>query len=178
MRREDFVEHWHRTYGGTPLVGYVLRQQLPDRWLRIHSLPDSQRYPTDDAETAEVLRRQHTVFRDLIGDGGRCVRVQTDYGEGAVPGDVFNTLREEDAELADDFPQRMATFTYSEGELDDVLVAVANDEVRMVLFVGIDARSILAPYDGGMDIIVESRERRDELKRRYAEWLSRHPSGT
>jgi hypothetical protein len=187
VHRDDFIEHWQRTYGGSPLVGHVLRTRLPDRWLRIHSLrafsiPASQRYARNEAEMAEVLRRHHTVFRDLIGDGGRCVLVHTDYGEVARPaalrGDVFNTLKEEDSELADDFPQRMAAFAYSEGELDEVLVAVANDEVRLVLVVGIDARCILAPYDGGMDIIVETRERRDELRRRYATWLSRDPSGT
>ena len=36
---------------------------------------------------------------------------------------------------------------------------------------------VFHPYDGGADIVLASREQRDELKKKHNEWLSTHPEG-
>ena len=45
------------------------------------------------------------------------------------------------------------------------------------MFISNKENCILAPYDGGMDIIVESQEKRDELKVKYKDWLSTREDG-
>ncbi len=40
-----------------------------DRWLRIHSLPESKRYAESDFEYNIILNRQNQLINDLIGEG-------------------------------------------------------------------------------------------------------------
>jgi hypothetical protein len=189
MSPEDFFEHWRRNYGEAPLVGHVLRARFPRRWLRIHSLPGSKRYAETEAEHREILRRQHRVLDDLIGQGGRCELVFGDYDdEERLPEAVRAALRSlgpaplgvlsaEESGLEVDVPLRKASISWRHPALDVILLAVADDVLETPLLVSTERRCVVAPYDGGVDLIVESEELRDELKARYASWLSRHPAG-
>lgn len=40
-------EAWKRLFPDVPPVGRMLRDDLLARWARIHSLPDSKRYPEE-----------------------------------------------------------------------------------------------------------------------------------
>jgi hypothetical protein len=40
------------------------------------------------------------------------------------------------------------------------------------MIAALDCRWVLHPYDGGMDLLVESKAERDSLAGRYAEWLA------
>lgn len=200
-----FLEHWRQAYGETPLVGHVLRDRFPRRWLRIHSLPESKRYAETDDERREILRRQNAVLSDLIGDDRPCELVFGYYGEEErLPADVLAALRglgpvflamdAMDAMDAGDAgntdgatdgapeasarsPLLKASLTWRPHALDVVLLAVADDVLETPLLVSVERRCIVAPYDGGVDLIVEREELRDELRSRYVRWLSRHPRG-
>jgi hypothetical protein len=54
---------------------------------------------------------------------------------------------------------------------NDILRAIADDEIR-AMFICPSKNCIVAPYDGGVDIIVDSSKKRDELKVQYRDWLS------
>lgn len=199
MSPEAFLEHWRQAYGETPLVGHVLRDRFPRRWLRIHSLPESKRYAETDDERREILRRQNAVLSDLIGDDQPCELVFGYYGEEErLPADVLAALRglapvflatdttdamdaagapDDASEASAGYPLLKASLTWRPHALDVVLLAVADDVLATPLFVSVERRRIVAPYDGGVDLIVESEELRDELRARYASWLSRHPRG-
>jgi hypothetical protein len=45
------------------------------------------------------------------------------------------------------------------------------------MIVANDCRWLLHPYDGGMDVILESKDARDLLKARHPEWLSARQDG-
>jgi len=191
MSPEDFLDHWRQHYGEAPLVGHVLRARFPRRWLRIHSLPESKRYAETEAERAEILRRQHRLLHDLIGHGGHCELVFGDYDDDddeRLPEAVRAALRSlgpeplgvlsaEESGLAADVPLRKASFTWPHPALDVILLAVADDVLETPLLVSTERRAIVAPYDGGVDMIVEREEQRAELLVRYASWRSRHPAG-
>jgi hypothetical protein len=49
--------------------------------------------------------------------------------------------------------------------------------VNNVLVVATDCRWVLHPYDGGMDVILESPGARDALRARFRDWLSKHSEG-
>jgi hypothetical protein len=193
MSPEAFLEHWRRSHGETPLVGHVLRKRLPRRWLRIHSLPGSKRYAETEDERREILRRQNSLCSDLIGDGNACVIVFCSFGEEEqLPAEVRAALRGLEAiflttisaaewsgevDLAGEYPLMMAELAWRPGAIDAVLLAVADDVLATPLLVGMERGCVVAPYDGGVDIIADSEQVRDQLKARYASWLSRHPAG-
>ena len=63
------------------------------------------------------------------------------------------------------------------GVLDPVLRLVANDQIANVMIVDPGCRWIFHPYDGGVDLILESPAARDRLKLTHADWLSPRPDG-
>lgn len=52
---------WRARFGEVLPAGFLCREALSDRWLRIHSLPESKRYPADPSEMAELLSRHNRV---------------------------------------------------------------------------------------------------------------------
>jgi hypothetical protein len=159
--------------------------------LRIHSLPESKRYPEDDTELAEVLRRQNAVADDLLGNGSLCLLFFTHwtYGTetpqwsrdepgikhlGATP-ELVLTIEENDDQ------DQMAFFalpvTWHRGSFDRLISDCANDRTGSLLFANLDRGSIYAPYDGGADLFYPSPDEVDPARSRHREWLSVHPSG-
>jgi hypothetical protein len=193
MSPGELLEYWRRSYGETPLVGHVLRKRLPHRWMRIHSLPESKRYAETEDERREILHRQNSLCSDVIGDGNACVVVRCSFGgEEQLPEDVQAVLRglepvfltmlaaaewSGEPDLPGEFPLMMAELAWRPGALDPVLLAVADDALEALLLVSVQRGCVVAPYDGGVDVIAESEAQRDQLKARYASWLSRHPAG-
>ncbi len=173
---------WQRCYGDTPPLGWALRDRFGSRWFRIHSLPGAKRYATAEAERGEVRQRQHELIADVLGEGAVCWFIFGCYGEEAhLPGDVAGDLRAMapvvltsvgpgDAGLAETYPLLVARVTWVPGALDRVLEAVADDVLESPLLVSADLRRVVAPYDGGVDVIVETPARRAEVARRYGRW--------
>jgi hypothetical protein len=94
MSPEDLLSYWRRTYGDAPLVGHALRERFPQRWLRIHNLPDAKRYAETEDERREILRRQNELFSELLGDGGPGEFIFGYYGEEErLPEEVHAALR-------------------------------------------------------------------------------------
>lgn len=172
-----FLGAWQRSYGGAAPLGRALRERFRRRWFRVHSLPDGKRYATTDDERAELLRRQNDLITNVIGDGRPCRFVFGYYGEEAqLPDDVASALREltpvflttidpRDAGTVEAYPLMLASLVWEPGSLDPILLAVADDVLETPLLVSADLQRVVAPYDGGVDVIVETPERRSELMR-------------
>jgi hypothetical protein len=63
------------------------------------------------------------------------------------------------------------------GVLDQLLRAVADNDLGNVIVGPSDLRWLYHPYDGGADVIAASSIERDALRDRHPTWLSNHPSG-
>jgi len=63
------------------------------------------------------------------------------------------------------------------GMKNQILKAIADDEIR-AMFICPSRNCIISPYDGGVDIIVDSTKRRNELKEKYKNWLSEREDGS
>jgi hypothetical protein len=62
---------WERHFGALPPVGHLLRRAIPPRWMRIHSLPGSQRYAEGDLEYVELLsRHNHALLPKVYVERG------------------------------------------------------------------------------------------------------------
>jgi hypothetical protein len=182
------IPAWSRHFDTAPL-GYLLRKAHPDRWLRVHSLPESKRYSTGPEEQEIVLHRQATLAAELLTtDPVQLITVQW----AAVPdessqakqiahfGDrTFHALGHLGRAIdpVDGGPSFWASDGTWENALErQALLAIANDEIR-ALWLNTRSGEVFAPYDGGVDLILQCRERRDALRLKYVEWLSGRSDG-
>lgn len=184
-----FKTLWQKKYGSIPPLGYILRQQVPDRWFRIHSLPESKRYPENPAEYEILLERQNTIANEVLGLFNLCWLIVTTYGindqhefTSLIPGvgPLVNGFSsgpsvEYDIDCPVSFWQ--TRLQWQTGKYDELIRKVANYELPQLLFASDDMTRIYAPYDGGADLILETEHERNALRGKYAAWLSTHPSG-
>ena len=192
MNTIEFNKYWELNYPESNPIGHELKSVYPNRWLRIHSLPKSKRYAESEVEYQIILDRQNQLISELIGENTEIIIVSgqyeteltdktsielSDYGE-------FKKCRTID--LHKIYPEE-----YDEGYFYNVyfrpdiwksnsqnrlLKNIADDEFR-AMFVCPRRNCIVAPYDGGMDIIVDTQKKRDELKTKYRDWLSEREDG-
>jgi hypothetical protein len=66
---------------------------------------------------------------------------------------------------------------WTPGLFDALVRKIADDVLANVMIVAVDGKWLLHPYDGGMDVILESSTARDKLKGRFGQWLSWRPDG-
>ncbi|MFF4771755.1 DUF3885 domain-containing protein [Microtetraspora fusca] len=183
---------WERQWPECPPFAHWLRDHYPDRWVRFHSLPDSKRYPDNEAEYAVVLDRHHTLLSEL-DPGADLLVITAEWTDTAATTPQRWPRRSQVAPSArhwrtlieepDDPEFRAYTQLYAElrpwrpGIIDAVLRAVADDEISGVILGPSDLRWLYHPYDGGADVILPTRSERDALKERHRTWLSKHPLG-
>jgi hypothetical protein len=190
----DVLTRWHQWYPDAPPLGFLLRDAYPDRWLRIHSLPESKRYPTSGLEYAELLHRQNAVAEDAIGEGESCAILLAAAcdGKGVASIGVSEGLTQSalprlgalPVELSDEETGVFATpmciygvvVRWRQGEFNRLITEVAEDRARG-LVVNLDTGRVYAPYDGGADLFYRSEVERDAAKHRYRDWLSSREDG-
>ena len=185
---------WNRWYPNCEPIGHCLREAFPDRWIRFHSLPESKRYPEDEAEYIEVLARHNRILGELAQPGERVVLLTAEYAEssepsrtcadvmaldpGAVPWRIVALHNANDASSHPNYWHVFASErVWHPGGFDRLVRLVADDVIANVLVVAPDCRWVLHPYDGGMDVIVETMAARNRLASCYSGWLSAFPGG-
>jgi hypothetical protein len=178
--KSAFLQLWQSRYPQTPSVSHLFKQRLTDRWARIHSLPKAKRYADTKAEWDILLHRQTTVMSDLLGDVTQVRMVLNSYTAShplpkmkpvAYLGDFAD---ETDPESGERVHAHLVTVGLDGKSLTPLLKLVADDRLR-AFFVG--GNCLIAPYDGGMDVILENAAVCREFKPKYAEWLSERADG-
>ena len=171
----NFQEVWRSFYGERVPIAYLLREAQTPHWLRVHSLPESRRYPRDEEEMGEVLRRQGIVAGELLA-GAPCLLFFPDFARPLLRprrGHWLCRYSEDGVRIT----MFCVAAQWNAPEFASLLRAVANDKVSYVSWMNTRNGEIFAPYDGGADLFVRSSKRRQELRARYGDWLSKHPAG-
>lgn len=74
----DKFSEWLQVSDKIPPVGHMLRNNFSNQWFRIHSLPESKRYPDSEEETTLLLDRHVKVANEVLGEGKvsfrRCIQ--------------------------------------------------------------------------------------------------------
>ncbi len=158
-------------------LGSSLRNELPDRWVRFHTLPEGERIARTVPQRREVLNRYWTIL-GALGEP----EVVTTCGWAAKP----PAARHPDlAELMPaapwtSVPTERATTVYAtqvssaaQEAMDELLLDwVADDRTAEVILAPSTFEWLVHPYDGGIDVIAADPGQRDELRRRFADWLT------
>lgn len=184
----DFHVRWQECYPGTVPLGYRMRVSHAQRWLRIHSLPDGKRYAKSAAEETALLARQNRAADLVLGERATVALLGYDYtGRHILPTDhpLRGFLSPDARPLMrvaseyDDTPEISifgALRTWRSGDLDELLLGVANDRLRLILLAW-DTGAAFIPYDGGVDLFFPSPDERERIRPALTDWLSRHPEG-
>lgn len=180
---------WERNWGDVPPEADDLAYHFPDRWVRLHSLPRSKRYPDTPEEYAILLDRHHATLRELAGgaDGAGEVLVMTWAGSWTSrPG-----RRRPEVVAAMPNPRRWVSYIMDEDEpeftwwshiylnrvpmdpdsLNPLLRAVADETATGVIIAPDTLEWLYHPYDGGADVLLPSRARRNQLAATFRAWL-------
>lgn len=197
MTANQFQTFWDANYGNTYPISYLLKDAYPERWLRIHSLPRSKRHPENDVEWNELLSRQNTLITDLL-ISDKCITLVTgenylslennqrwslspSYSLDYLPfthlkpislGSLYPDDYDSDVIYRPIFTQ----VNWQPPAYNDILKDIAEDNLR-VLFISTTNQCLLAPYDGGVDIIFKDQPIRDLYKMKYRAWLSAREDG-
>lgn len=196
MTQEEFQQLWTLNYPDTVPISHLFKHDYADRWFRIHSLPESKRYADNDAEWEVLLSRQNELMTDLLGADGPVFLVTGDYcgrdEEETQPRsreevfkryaftrldaiDVFklDLLLHEEVEI---YKPAYAPTIWKQGGHDELLREIADDNAR-AFFVSFDKQVIIAPYDGGIDVVVKDSATKEHYKAKYRDWLSDREDG-
>ncbi len=185
---EELTKFWDRDFKDFVPKAHKLKHKYKERWVRFHALPESKRYPENEDEYSEILRRHNIVLNELCGKN-KVLVVLPEYSEDKNPtkpelSELFSSTEpwcsfkpydDEDYEIYWHLHVSEVEFTGS--ELNDLFRLVANNEVGNIMVICPSKHVIFHPYDGGSDIVLASTEQRDYLKEKYHEWLSSHPEG-
>lgn len=192
MSESEFMLYWNKEYPEAFPINHELKRIYHDRWIRIHSLPESKRYAEAEAEYQIVLDRQNQLIEDLIGEGTEIAisfglysddltnenyKELTDFGEFQKVFTVdLQKERPEEYETQMYFDIFVKIEKWKKGGRDEILRAIAVDYIRAMIICP-SKNCIIAPYDGGVDIIVGSPEKRNKLKLKYQDWVSKRGDG-
>lgn len=196
MTKETFSQHWALAYPKTVQISHLFKHQYATRWFRIHSLPNSKRYPENDGEWDILLKRQNEIITDMLGSDTTVSLVTGDFywnEENDVhitqEAEIFKVylftrlddiyLHKIDAENYDEtdvYRSAFAQTIWNYGTHDELLRACALDNVT-AFFVSFEKNIIVAPHDGGIDFILKDAVKKDFYKERYKTWLSEREDG-
>jgi len=186
----SFDEAWVAVCDHDP-IGHQLKTVIPDRWVRFYSLPEGKRY-AESADEHETVRRRadalitHTCGQNTelmlvtaIGDWGTDVP-ELDEDARAVHADAerWRVVEQPDPDGSVWSQHLWASWQpYQSRSLDDLVDRTADERLVEVLLVAPQAKVILHPYDGGMDVFTASALERDALRATFVDWASPLASG-
>lgn len=190
MDASTIATRWRDSFGAFEPVGYVCRDRLRSRWLRIHSLPHSKRYPDTESEYEELLRRHNEAATTLLGTGEECVLFVASFLDApgisdrtelsSLAGTAFVDVPDlSTAGETDDMTISFeaAVVSWKPDRFNDLIRAVADERAGPVLFANLGRHTAYAPYDGGADLFCDSQEAVVKMKVAWQDWLSARVDG-
>lgn len=176
------LELWSSSFPGCEPIAHLLRTQLPQRWVRFHSLPESKRYPEHASEFETVLQRHEAVLNALAAPSKPLVLLTTEFSCVSTPSHppaqfvhagFWRSVSVEGAW----WHVYAEELNWKPGLFDPLIRRASDNEIGNLMICDASCEWILHPYDGGMDVILSSGRFRDQLKAEFRDWLSRHESG-
>lgn len=194
-----FEYDWNHVFPQKLPIGHLFKYYFYDKWLRIYSLPDAKRYADDKIELEQLLLHQNQIISDCFGSETHIYIVSGHYSYGDIETPKINyqnSLSNYDFKVGTAIHLHTKEPTYfDDGENNDqyftphfvqsiwrknlhneLLIKIANDEFD-AFFVCFENNIIIAPYDGGIDLIVPEQDLTNHLKRRYTKYLSSREDG-
>lgn len=173
----DFMANWQARFPETPPIGHHFKHFLAKRWMRIYSLPDAQRYARDKAEWDILLARQNAVIDHLIPQDTPIQFVFTVIKPDShifVSFDLTPLGHVYHADDAAAYELWALNDIWHSGHYDVFLSMIADEDLRAFI---IAPDCLIAPYDGGVDVILRDPHSAHAFKRHFSDWVSPRADG-
>jgi hypothetical protein len=177
-----FEQDWRRFHGDSVPLSFALRDANKP-WVRFHSLPQSKRYADTPQERDILLRRANAVAVTVLGNDptwlvqlGPVGESEAGWTEGALKPRREFALQPAGEYAFDElvWPAYAALSAFALGTFNTLIDDVANERAFRTLWMSAANGRIFAPYDGGMDVFMESDAAIAALKARFRDWLPLH----
>lgn len=179
---EHLSDIWQEVFSKTPPVGYFLRREFSERWTRFHALPAAKRYAETAAEKDVILHRANTLVTECFGEGDELWLITRFYPR--IDDYNYDLANRFDMniwfswiDVTDDPEDQIQTVFYakklvwSPNSLDWLFLEFAKGN-ETGLFFSEERKSVLAPYDGGFDIVFEQPQERAIFEDGFKSWMS------
>jgi len=196
---KEFTQLWLDNFHESPPVSHWFKWAYPNSWFRIHSLPNSKRYPNNEKEWKVLLKKQNEIITDIIGKNTKIYLVSNDAEWGFkflsvlhnANGELYRYNRIKQIDLyklnleyyENEYMYNEHTFKpvfvqiiWNSHLHDSLLKNIANDNAR-AFFVSFEKTIIIAPYDGGIDFVLKDDTLKNHYKNKYVKWLSNREDG-
>jgi hypothetical protein len=186
----EYNDLWKKYFPNTPPIGHVLREQYKHRWVRFHALPQSKRYATSLPEKRMIRSRINILAGELFKDDDDIWIVHTISTWVPQVSESVQTklhalgLKEVGKDIdpsRDEGQNEIAVFAFQSiwehGRYDAFFDLIAEDELDTLLIIGEQSGQVLAPYDGGFDLIMKDESLLPDMKDRWSSWLSARADG-
>jgi hypothetical protein len=194
MNAIEFNKYWESNFSEALPINYMLKWTYPERWFRIHSLPESKRYADNEEEYKIILSRQNELICDLVDENSPVlisfgIYTQDPSNENYEEINDFDSYKKtqsidlhevmpDEYEKEDNmfFDVYFKTAIWKRNSHNQLLKKIADGEIRAMIICPSTNR-IISPYDGGVDIICESESVKNQFKPKYTSWLSPYEDG-
>jgi hypothetical protein len=168
---------WRRDYPETLPIAHMFKHHLATRWIRLHSLPHAQRYPKSTADWEMLLVRQNAVIDYLVPQLTSITWVWNWLAPDShlfksfdlIALGVFSPAADE-AGLSGWLLQD----AWGSGLFNVFLSMIADEQMRAFILA---PECLIAPYDGGIDVILKDPHTAQMFKRYFARWTSTREDG-
>ena len=186
MTFSSIAEAWNTAFAPGFPAGFLCRKSLHKRWLRIHSLPESKRYPETPADRKELLIRHNSVANYTLEPSSDCILFIARFGESkewAAAENLPLGLRKPQHVMSfDDVGEQPMQFfalpiVWKSQAFDELILAAAEEKTGPILFANLATATAYAPYDGGADLFFPSANAVGIARDHFLEWLSKRADG-
>lgn len=183
--QENFQNFWRSLYPKCAPIVYSLKYELPNKWLRFHSLPNGKRYPQNSDELKEVLFRYNCILKEIMSNVAEVFIV---FAFVAAASDIRNQqdyvnklykFKDKFSVLYDEAPYIISSkiISFKGSDFNNIFEKIANDEVDNFVIINPKNGDIFAPYDGGVDLIINNAQKLKAMRNKYSNWLSSREDG-
>lgn len=180
--QNEFSRLWCEAFGKSPPLGHMLRHDFQNCWTRFHALPEAKRYAETDTEQKTILQRANALAVRCFGKTGnlwlataRYPGFETDNNDlvsrlGMTPelSWIDQTDEPEDQIETVFFVTKVE---WNPMSFDWLFTEIAKDDARAIWF-DPSSKTVLAPYDGGFDIISLHPNKITDLETKFPKWMS------
>lgn len=195
MILNELTDFWRTSFNDVPPISDELKHLFQSRWVRFHSLPESKRYPDCESEYQEILFRHHHLIENVCDSPSDLIVVFQEYSDQQnfeqFPDSLIDffpllqhwktvlneKLLSDEENFYSHFYVQKIDYFLNKQKISNLLRQIADAEMYSVMLIDLNSKVVFHPYDGGIDIIVETEQERNQLKAQYSHWLSKHPEG-
>lgn len=193
---QSFDQHWNKVYPDLLPLSHLFKYYFSDCWIRLYSFQNGQRYANNDKEMQSLLEFQNEVISECLTPNQPLYIVSHQFqhptkiifeqnlnhlpymfiaSSPIYPYQVDSKFYDEDQK--DLLLISLATQTiWQRHSHDDLLSQIANDEINAFLM-PLDNQVIIAPYDGGIDLIIFDIQLKNQIKSKYLDRISSREDG-